>query len=67
MKTWLDDQPLPYLTYEDLYPKFVDKVTDMEHLKARITLRNEKGYKYGRLQVRIQHENAWTASGFSYA
>ena len=44
-EVWLDDQPLPYLTYGDVYLKFVDGGTDPENLEARIILRNEKGFK----------------------
>ena len=33
MKTWLDGQPLPYLTSGDVCLKFVDNGTDTEHLK----------------------------------
>ena len=40
----LDDQPMPYLTYEDVHLKLVNG-TEMEHLEARVKVRNEKGHK----------------------
>ena len=41
----LDKQPFPYLIYKDIVLKFVGG-SDLEHLMANITIRNEKGKKY---------------------
>lgn len=43
-KSYLDNQPLPFLTYGDVCLKLVNG-TEIEHLEARIKIRNEKGHK----------------------
>lgn len=40
----LDDQPLPYLCYQDITLKLVGG-QDIEHLVAEVVIRNEKGKK----------------------
>ena len=44
-KAQRDDQPLPYLTYGDIALKFVGETNNIDHLEARVTIRNEKGFK----------------------
>lgn len=44
-KARLDDHHLPCLTYRDVRLKLVDDGKDVEHLEARVRIRNEKGHK----------------------
>lgn len=39
-----DDQPLPYLCYQDIRLKLVEG-DNVEHLAAEVVIRNEKGQK----------------------
>ena len=45
MKSRMDDQPLPYLTYGDVSLTLVGGTEDIESLEARVKIRNEKYHK----------------------
>lgn len=39
----MDDQPLPFIAYKDVQLKLVDG-KEIQHLEARVTIRNEKEF-----------------------
>lgn len=44
-KHYGDDQPLPFIAYKDVRLKLTDGGKAIHNLEARITTRNEKGFK----------------------